>query len=247
MQIHLQQVAMQTWTYPFFCWGNNDILVLLWDQQACAVRWLEHIDDQVIGQDVQLLHLITRHIGLASNALPAEMQWGHETPSWCVPYSSASDGHRICIMSYWLSAEKHSSKGLHHLLLLPAMRACIMLHLSLQRTWEIAWDIWHKTLTLTSCPLLLDLEITFLYSVNRLKTNNTVTPHPCRVIFTICFCLNLSSIILTRGNWMFFFYLSYTRWVCCAQNLTLPDIKWVYATLYDCWNTKTDLKYTKQN
>lgn len=72
--IQPQHLAMQSLTYSLLGWNDDNILVLLGDQRAGAVRCPEHVDDQVVGQDIQLLHLVARHVCLAGDALPGEMR-----------------------------------------------------------------------------------------------------------------------------------------------------------------------------
>lgn len=58
-----------TYTYLFLWLHNEGPLVLLWHQDTGGERGLDHVDDQVIGQNIQLLHLVTGHIGAPSNAI----------------------------------------------------------------------------------------------------------------------------------------------------------------------------------
>lgn len=59
-------------TDPLVLGGDERLLVLLCDQDAGAVGGLQHVDHQVVGQHVQLLHLVTRHVHAASYAKPGE-------------------------------------------------------------------------------------------------------------------------------------------------------------------------------
>lgn len=49
------------------------MVVLLRHQHTRGERGLDHVDDQVVGQDIQLLHLISRHIGAPCNAIAVGM------------------------------------------------------------------------------------------------------------------------------------------------------------------------------
>lgn len=57
--------------HPLVFGGDDEVLVLLGHHAAGAVGGLQHVDDQVVGQHVQLLHFIARHIHRARNTLPA--------------------------------------------------------------------------------------------------------------------------------------------------------------------------------
>lgn len=48
---------------------DDRLFVLFGHQNAGGEGRLEHVDDQVIGQDVQLLHLVTRHIDVTCNPI----------------------------------------------------------------------------------------------------------------------------------------------------------------------------------
>lgn len=59
-------------TYPHFRLYDDGFVVLFRHQDAGGERGLDHVDDQIIGQNVQLLHLVPRHIGAARDAVPDE-------------------------------------------------------------------------------------------------------------------------------------------------------------------------------
>lgn len=59
-------------TYPALWLYDDGSVVLLRHQHAGGEGRLDHVDDQVVGQNVQLLHLITRHVSAASNAVTEE-------------------------------------------------------------------------------------------------------------------------------------------------------------------------------
>ena len=59
-------------TYPLVWLHDDGLLVFLRHKHTGAEGGLDHVDDQVIGQDIQLLHLVPCHIGASSNAVSAE-------------------------------------------------------------------------------------------------------------------------------------------------------------------------------
>lgn len=62
-----------TWppsAHPLVFGSDDELLVLLGHHAAGAVGGLQHVDDQVVGQDVQLLHVVPRHVHWARQALP---------------------------------------------------------------------------------------------------------------------------------------------------------------------------------
>lgn len=61
-------------THPGLWLHDDDLLVLLGHQHAGGERRLDHVDDQVVGQNIQLLHLVARHIGAACDAVTDEIQ-----------------------------------------------------------------------------------------------------------------------------------------------------------------------------
>ena len=56
-------------THPAPCLHDDGMLVLLRDQDACREGRFDRVDDQVVGQDVQLLHLVPGHIDAARDAI----------------------------------------------------------------------------------------------------------------------------------------------------------------------------------
>lgn len=58
-------------THPLVFGRDDELLVLLGHHAAGAVGGLQHVDDQVVGQHVQLLHVVAGHIDRARHALPA--------------------------------------------------------------------------------------------------------------------------------------------------------------------------------
>lgn len=58
-------------TDPFLRLHDDGSVVLLGHQDTGSERRLDHVDDQVVGQDVQLLHLIPGHICAACDPVPA--------------------------------------------------------------------------------------------------------------------------------------------------------------------------------
>lgn len=54
-------------------WFHDDgLLILLRHQHAGGERGLQHVDDQVVGQDVQFLHLVPCHVGASSDAISSK-------------------------------------------------------------------------------------------------------------------------------------------------------------------------------
>ena len=58
--------------YPLVWVHDDGLLVLLGHQHTGAEGGLEHVDDQVVGQDVQFLHLVPGHVGAPSNAIASQ-------------------------------------------------------------------------------------------------------------------------------------------------------------------------------
>lgn len=56
-------------TYPHVGLDDDGLLILLRHQHTGSEGRLDHVDHQVVGQDVQLLHLVARHVGAAGNAV----------------------------------------------------------------------------------------------------------------------------------------------------------------------------------
>lgn len=61
--------ASRRHTHPSLRLYDDGFLVLLRHQHAGRERRLDHVDDQVVGQDVQLLHLVAGHVGAAVDAV----------------------------------------------------------------------------------------------------------------------------------------------------------------------------------
>lgn len=47
----------------------DDVLVFLGDKQAGGVGGPQQVDEQVVGQHIQLLHVLPLHVGVASHAI----------------------------------------------------------------------------------------------------------------------------------------------------------------------------------
>lgn len=56
-------------TYSLVWFHNDGLLIFLWHQHTGGEGGLNHVNDQVIGQNIQFLHLISRHVGASSNAI----------------------------------------------------------------------------------------------------------------------------------------------------------------------------------
>ena len=55
-------------------WVHDDgLLIFLRHEHTGGEGGLDHVDDQVIGQDVQLLHLVPRHIGASSDPISSRV------------------------------------------------------------------------------------------------------------------------------------------------------------------------------
>lgn len=59
-------------TYPLLRLHDDGLLVLLGHQHAGAEGRLDHVDDQVIGEDVQFLHLVPGYVGASGDAISSE-------------------------------------------------------------------------------------------------------------------------------------------------------------------------------
>lgn len=57
--------------YPLLLGRDDELLVLLRHHAAGAVGGPQHVDDQVVRQHVQLLHVVPRHVHSARQTLPA--------------------------------------------------------------------------------------------------------------------------------------------------------------------------------
>lgn len=72
--LHLVRLATSsTWTHPLLLGCDDELLVLLGHHAAGAVGGLQHVDDQVVWQHVQFLHVIPRHVHGAGQALSAHI------------------------------------------------------------------------------------------------------------------------------------------------------------------------------
>lgn len=58
--------------YPLLWLHDNGLLVLLGHQHTGGEGRLDHVDDQVIGEDVQFLHLVPGYVGAAGDAISSE-------------------------------------------------------------------------------------------------------------------------------------------------------------------------------
>lgn len=56
---------------PLVLGRDDEALVLLGDHAAGAVGGLQHVEQQLVGQHVQLLHVVARHVHAARQTLPA--------------------------------------------------------------------------------------------------------------------------------------------------------------------------------
>lgn len=59
----MQAFSMQTWTHPLLRLYYDGMFILFRNKNTGREGRLQHIDNQVIGKDIQFLHLIPRHIG----------------------------------------------------------------------------------------------------------------------------------------------------------------------------------------
>lgn len=62
--------TVQTQTHPLLRLYYDGVFIFFRHKNTGRKGWLQHIDNQVIGKDIQLLHLVPCHIGWASNAIP---------------------------------------------------------------------------------------------------------------------------------------------------------------------------------
>lgn len=65
-------------SYPSIWLHNDCVFMFLSDQYTWGEWGFDHVYDEVIGKDVQLLNLVTCHIGTSSNAVPVR----HFPKSW---------------------------------------------------------------------------------------------------------------------------------------------------------------------
>lgn len=68
--------CVELYTHSLIWFHNDGFLIFLGDQYTRGEGGLDHVDDQVIGQDVQLLHLVPRHIGASSDAISSTENTG---------------------------------------------------------------------------------------------------------------------------------------------------------------------------
>lgn len=65
-------VEKQTHAYPFLCFYNNGFFIFLRHQNTGSKRRLDHVYNQIIGQDVQFFHLVTCYICASGNSISEE-------------------------------------------------------------------------------------------------------------------------------------------------------------------------------
>lgn len=59
--------------FPLFvCVNLNRMLILFRDQHAGRVRGLQHVDEQLVGENIQFFHIFSLNINLASNSVSAK-------------------------------------------------------------------------------------------------------------------------------------------------------------------------------
>lgn len=58
--------------YPLIWLNNDGVVIFFRHQHTGSEGGLDHVDDQVIGQDVQFLHLVPCHVGASSNAISSK-------------------------------------------------------------------------------------------------------------------------------------------------------------------------------
>lgn len=63
-------LPQHTTTHPLVLGSDDELFVLLGHHAAGAVGGLQHVDDQVVGQHIQFLHIVSCHIHRACQALP---------------------------------------------------------------------------------------------------------------------------------------------------------------------------------
>lgn len=72
--------------YPLVWLHDDGLLVFLWHQHTGGEGGLDHVDDQVIGQDVQFLHLVPCHVGASSDAIPSKEEQTEAVKVWNKSY-----------------------------------------------------------------------------------------------------------------------------------------------------------------
>lgn len=75
--------------YPRLWLDDDGLLVLLRYQHTGGEGRLDHVDHQVVGQDVQLLHLVARHVGAAGDAVTEQTRKTEESESTILPKLTA--------------------------------------------------------------------------------------------------------------------------------------------------------------
>ena len=85
-------------TYPLVRLHYNGTVVLLCDQHAGREGGFDHVNDQIIGKDVQLLHLVPCYVCTASDAIAAGE---HVT-------SDRAAQHVICLSHHY--TENHNTQ-----------------------------------------------------------------------------------------------------------------------------------------
>lgn len=75
--------------YPRLWLDDDGLLILLRYQHTGGEGRLDHVDHQVIGQDVQLLHLVARHVGAAGDAVTEQTRKTEEIESTIFPKPTA--------------------------------------------------------------------------------------------------------------------------------------------------------------
>ena len=71
--LHTPIEEMDTTSYPLVFGSDNDFFVLLRHHDTGAKGSLQHIDDQVVWQNVQFFHVIPCHVHLPCHALSARL------------------------------------------------------------------------------------------------------------------------------------------------------------------------------
>ena len=71
--LHTPIEEMDSTSYPLVFGSDNDFFVLLRHHDTGAKGSLQHIDDQVVWQNVQFFHIIACHVHLPCHALSARL------------------------------------------------------------------------------------------------------------------------------------------------------------------------------
>lgn len=72
-------------THPGVWLYDDGLLVLLRHQHTGGEGRLDHVDHQVVGQDVQLLHLVASDVGAAGDAVTEQKENGIKSTVFCKP------------------------------------------------------------------------------------------------------------------------------------------------------------------